>query len=303
MHATTKALSILALSPLGALALPRGNAIDAKVPAANRDLDGATWKALNKAAHSKTKRQSSWDPPSDLAKPLQEVWDHSVETYNNGQWESFENYGYDIIMAAQGDLKFCVRWDSSASVSAEERDAIEKSLQSNVPKWTDHLTGFMGWPFQNVSASVVGWAVSDASKLQGSTDNIEVYDSTSDTEGIPECDPRCGRFFHQDGDYSECPSGAEGRYDMSLWLTEGMEGGAGGDWGQRIGSDYFLGALEAPHIWLHEFGHTLALDDFYDWLPSGQESFIMNAGSSIEVTDFDIWMMRDWWRNLASRYN
>lgn len=28
----------------------------------------------------------------------------------------------------------------------------------------------------------------------------------------------------------------------------------------------------------------------------------MLAGSSLTVTDFDIWMMRDWWRNLASRY-
>lgn len=40
---------------------------------------------------------------------------------------------------------------------------------------------------------------------------------------------------------------------MSLWLTAGMEGGAGGDWGQRVGSEYFLGALDNPHIWLHEF--------------------------------------------------
>lgn len=102
MYTATAALSILALSPLGALALPQGNTVKAKAPAANRDLDGATWKALNNAAKTKTKRQSSWDPPADLVKPLQEVWDHSVETYNNGQWESFKNYGYDIIMAAEG---------------------------------------------------------------------------------------------------------------------------------------------------------------------------------------------------------
>jgi hypothetical protein len=169
-----------------------------------------------------------------------------------------------IELTLSSKLNFCVRWDSSAPVTAEQRTAIEQSLQANVPKWTDHLTGFEGWPFQNVSAKVVGWAASDASKLQGSTDGIEVY-STADVDGIPECDPRCGRFFHQDNDYSECPSGLEGRYDMSLWLTEGMEGGAGGaggDWGQRVGSEYFLGALDQPYIWLHEFGHTLALDDF-----------------------------------------
>jgi hypothetical protein len=32
-----------------------------------------------------------------------------------------------------------------------------------------------------------------------------------------------------------------------------MTGGAGGDWGQRVGSEYFVSALDNPHIWLHEF--------------------------------------------------
>ena len=46
----------------------------------------------------------------------------------------------------------------------------------------------------------------------------------------------------------------------------------------------------------------MALDDFYDWTPSGVTNFVMLAGSSQTITDFDIWMMRDWWRHLASRY-
>lgn len=99
MHSSTQMLSLLALSPLGALALPRGNHVATQASPAN-DLDGAVWQKLGKAVRNK--RQSSWNPPSDLVKPLQKVWDHSVETYNNGQWESFKNYGYDIIMAAEG---------------------------------------------------------------------------------------------------------------------------------------------------------------------------------------------------------
>lgn len=46
----------------------------------------------------------------------------------------------------------------------------------------------------------------------------------------------------------------------------------------------------------------MALDDFYDWTPTGITNFIMLAGSSQTVTDFDIWMMRDFWRHLSSRY-
>jgi hypothetical protein len=266
----------------------------------DRDLNGDVWAKLeNKPAISK--RQSTWAPPASLVKGLDEVWAHQMSTYNNGNALGFKNYGYDIINAAKGELKFCVRWDTGATVTAAQRAAIEASLQKNVRKWTDKLTGFNGWPFDTVTSKVVGWAARDKALLQGDLGGVDFY-TTKDGDGIPECDPRCGRFFHQDNNYGSCPGGAARHYDMSLWLTAGMSGGAGGDWGQRVGSEYFLGALDNPHIWLHEFGHTLALDDFYDWTPSGVTNFIMLAGSSQTVTDFDIWMMRDWWRHLASRY-
>ncbi|WP_259405026.1 hypothetical protein [Microbispora sp. H10830] len=29
---------------------------------------------------------------------------------------------------------------------------------------------------------------------------------------------------------------------------------------------------------------------------------IMNAGSATQITEFDTWMPRDWWRHLESRY-
>jgi len=28
----------------------------------------------------------------------------------------------------------------------------------------------------------------------------------------------------------------------------------------------------------------------------------MKAGSAAQITDFDAWMFRDWWRHLKSRY-
>ncbi|WP_276607669.1 hypothetical protein [Microbispora catharanthi] len=30
--------------------------------------------------------------------------------------------------------------------------------------------------------------------------------------------------------------------------------------------------------------------------------FIMNAGSATQITGFDTWMPRDWWRHLKTRY-
>ena len=91
---------------------------------------------------------------------------------------------------------------------------------------------------------------------------------------------------------------------MSLWLTAGMSGGAGGDWGQRVGSEYFVGALNADniHILLHEIGHTFRPRRLLRLDPDRRGGFIMKAGSATQITEFDAWMLRDWWRHLKNRY-
>ena len=42
------------------------------------------------------------------------------------------------------------------------------------------------------------------------------------------------------------------------------------------------------------------MTDFYDWQPEGQDSFVMMAGSAFQVTEFDAWMLRDWYRKLKA---
>ncbi|GAA4933399.1 hypothetical protein GCM10023237_64500 [Streptomyces coeruleoprunus] len=61
---------------------------------------------------------------------------------------------------------------------------------------------------------------------------------------------------------------------------KGFRGGAGGDWGQRIGSEYMVGART----------------------PTGVGGFLMRAGTADRVTEFDAWMYRDFWRRLKGRY-
>ncbi|KAF5017672.1 hypothetical protein F66182_10387 [Fusarium sp. NRRL 66182] len=271
------------------------------------DLDGSVWQALqpvkarsweNMPRNRPAKRQSGWNPPSNLATPLKEVWDHQVETYSDAL--GFKNYGWDQVMAAKGQLNVCVRWESSASVTAEQRTQVASALQKSYTSWFKWMDGYDNFPYKDVKINVVGWAVRDKNLLKGSTEGLDIY-TDKDAEGIPQCSEDCGRFFHQDGDYSRCAGGAARHYDNSLWLTDGMQGGAGGDWGQRIGREYFMGLLSSAdiHILQHEIGHTFALDDFYDWTPTGQSSFIMLAGSAQKVTDFDGWMLRNWWYELS----
>ncbi|KUN93192.1 hypothetical protein [Streptomyces caeruleatus] len=248
-----------------------------------------------------------WSPPANLVQPLGEVWNHVESTYPD--LYGFRNYGWDQIMANRGSVNYCVRWESDAPVSVALRDQVHAALKKQFGKWMAAMVesngaGHNAWPYTSVPVNVVGWAVKNRSTLQWSDNSVDIYAGRLDGEGAPQCAPECGRFFHQDGDYSKCPGGAARHYDQSLWLTKGFQGGAGGDWGQRVGQEYFTSALgqENIHIYLHEVGHTFGLDDFYDWSPTGQCCFLMKAGSAAQITEFDKWMFRDFWRHLKSRY-
>lgn len=93
---------------------------------------------------------------------------------------------------------------------------------------------------------------------------------------------------------------------MYLWLTSAFQGGAGGDWGQRMSEDYILATMDNDevHILEHEMGHGFGLPDFYednDRPPGGFPCHtIMWAGDSASITDWDIWMLRYTWSQLKS---
>jgi hypothetical protein len=250
-------------------------------------------------------QQDPWNPPANLATGLNQVWQHYEDTYP--QLHTFNNYGWDQVMANGGYINYCVRWDSSAPVSATLRDEIHTALARSFKKWMDVLVengqGWDGWPHNEVPVRVVGWAVRDRSTLQWSDNSVDIYVNDI-RENAPQCATACGRFFNRGGSYPNCPGGYDRHYDMSLWLTSGFGGGHGGDWGQRMGSEYFVNARNSENITilLHEIGHSFGLDDFYDWTPAGVSNFIMKAGTSSQITAFDAWMLRDWWRHLKSRY-
>jgi hypothetical protein len=76
------------------------------------DLDGSVWKALedkqlpgrssaDRVNNRPVKRQSGWNPPSDLAAPLKEVWDHCSSTYDGGI-EGNKNWGWHQVMRNKG---------------------------------------------------------------------------------------------------------------------------------------------------------------------------------------------------------
>jgi hypothetical protein len=177
----------------------------------------------------------------------------------------FANFGFNQVLATKGKLNFCVRFDSSKTVDAAQRKRIDAALKSQTKKWIDVLAGFDGWPYANVQVKIVGWASRREAQFPGLAPAEGRYYKDKDQGGIPQCAPSCGRFFNQNGNYAKCPGGAENHYDMSLWLTDGFRGGAGGDWGQRVGTEMFLAELGKNdiHIFLHEMVSRKDVDDRY----------------------------------------
>ncbi|CAI6098701.1 unnamed protein product [Clonostachys chloroleuca] len=252
------------------------------------DLDASVWKNIESKVDSRSikrlsnrpvKRQSGWSPPSELSTALTEVWSHYESTYSGGPFAE-TNWGWHQIMKNKGSLSICVRWDSTASVTEAQRTQTASKYAEQYEKWFKWLYGFDGFPYSAIDVKIVGWAVKDKSLLQGSTDGITVY-TDLDSDGVPMC--------------------TEGQFDHSLWLTDGLEGGFGYTWGQQVGREYFMNNIDSEniHILLHEMGHTFGLDDY--WTPTGVTNFIMLAGSAMEVTDFDGWMFRNWWYELAQK--
>lgn len=300
-----KFTSILTASAfgLGALAHPHIKHIDRRFCSLEeRSVFARTDDLVSRAEIPKA---TSWNPPSSMVTGLDQVWKQTMK--ENPQGLQDKNWIIDQFMANNGSINYCVRWNNDEKSTADARASTVKALQRSMQQWFDILVGYDGFPLTELNVNVVGYAVKDKSQLEGDTSDIDVY-TTADADGVPQCDPGCYRANHLDGDMSQCPGGKASRYDISLWLDDSLEGQMGGygyNWGEEIGPDYFLDNIEQEniHILLHEMGHGFGLLDFYDWVPEGQKSFIMMAGSAMEITEFDAWMLRDWWRKLKAERN
>lgn len=261
------------------------------------------------------------DMPANYKEPMEWIWQNRfVREGSTTRWNTI----FDQIVAGDGTLNFVVRWQSYKTVTYEQRQKFEKMASDCVNAWNDYLKGYDGWKYDHIDVNVVGWAVLDKSCLLDLHDDeivydnlIEPYDSQYDTSNgvetipdkLPSAPAELWRFEHFTEKNYQYPGT---RFDMYLWCTQGFPaiGGAGGDWGQRMSDDAYLGMLDGQnlHVLEHEIGHGFGITDFYggegeqDGYPvggfPGNGTSIMMAGSSMEITDFDGWMLRYIWSQI-----
>lgn len=258
-------------------------------------------------------------PPAEFVETIEATWDEMTGALEargagarppNASVLSFENTILDQIFENDGELSYCVRYESTEVLSAANRDKLEAALERNINEWIDQLEGQDCFPYTRVPVKVVGWAAMNRATFNWADGEHPglMYIGDDSHEDAPQCAQECGRFFHREAGYQYpgCSGGRANHYDMSLWLTEGFQGGAGGDWGQRVGRSYFTGAIDQPtlHILSHEMGHGFGFPDYYNWstwVPGvAAPHSIMVAGAALEVTDWDTWMIRRLWSELKT---
>lgn len=251
------------------------------------------------------------DMPEDYQSSIEWVWNNRMMDEGT---PDYKNLIFDQIYAGDGTLNYIVRWQSSKSVTLEQRQKIATMISRQINNWTDCLVGYDGWPYDEITVNVVGWACVDDSQIMDKQDDEIVYtdyvtDELSNSNSnipakLPTAPDELSRALHYaDASYSY-PGGLDKRFDMYLWATENFEGGTGGDWGQRMSDEYILSFvdLEESTIIEHEIGHGFGFTDFYEeeGRPTGgfPDKTIMWAGDSSTITEWDQWMLRYTWSQL-----
>lgn len=260
---------------------------------------------------------------SDMPQYLRE----SIEwVYNNRMVKegsvNLKNLIFDQIIAGRGTLNYVVRWQSTKSITLEERKAMEVMIYKQINNWAKYLKNYDGWPYDEIEVKIVGWACADESLILDKqsdeiiytdyiVDELSYSDSNIPTK-LPVAPSSLSRAEHYYDNGYAYPGGLDKRFDMYLWATSNFQGGAGGDWGQRMSDDYLLATIndDECHILEHEIGHGYGLPDFYndeDRPPSGfPVNTIMWAGDSMSITEWDAWMLRYTWSQLkkdTERFN
>ncbi|ETL99650.1 hypothetical protein L917_03525 [Phytophthora nicotianae] len=235
------------------------------------------------------------DPDTYISpEDLQWIWDnrlkHDATTYNN--------WIIDDLVANNGTINYCVRWDSSTTKLTKEVAAkLEPMLARQHAAWNRWLIGYDCWPFDEIKVKVVGFAAKDASILDWDDDSLgKIYIGDLDEKGSPQCPHKCYRAVDEFLNGWSKSSGCETEpFDVSLWPTQGIGGGLGNYWGQQVGLDNMLEHLDDEELEIvsHEMGHGFALPDFYqEAKPANFKPCLMDATTSSTVRDTDGWMLR-----------
>ncbi|ETO73227.1 hypothetical protein F444_10810 [Phytophthora nicotianae P1976] len=234
------------------------------------------------------------------AKPKQDV---------NWNVMASKNFLMDKFVHNKGSINYCVRWDSSTTLSKGVASPFQGILERHFNKWNKWLEGYNCWPFKKLKVNMVGWAAKDKSQFEWTDDTLgPFYEGSVDSDGVPQCPDECYRYYDNVNNIWSDTSSCQGEpFDVSFWLNDKIPYGFGYDWGQEVSLNDTLSNLYDENILFigHEIGHGFGLPDFYGLETKPSKDFpnsIMMAYSSTTITPSDGWMLRRILDHVRSRY-
>ena len=115
------------------------------------------------------------DIPLEYKESLEWIWNNRIV----GERSTDRlNLILDQIYAGKGTLNYVVRWQSSLSLTLQQRKDMEKMLNRQVNNWTKHLVNYDGWKYADIKVKVVGWAVADKNQIIDKQDYEKIYTET-----------------------------------------------------------------------------------------------------------------------------
>ena len=255
-------------------------------------------------------------PPYEHAETIDLVWKEMIGEYDglasarppSDSVMTQPNLIWEQLLRTGGELQYCIRWESGDTMSSSQRNNIEAALERWINTWFDTLIDYDCWPFTHISVTVSGVAVRNRAQATWPDSELPVYVGDLD-DNAPQCPTECGRFFNQDGDFSQCAGGESARYDMSLWLTDNFTDNHGAEWGQRLDKNQIIYALgDTGYVWWQQslgFGLGFApLTNWSVWNPDVSAPIsILNSRSTAALTQWDRYMLRYAWDRLKDNYS
>jgi hypothetical protein len=116
---------------------------------------------------------SAGSPPSSYQQTIDLTWKEMTGGFEgetgarpvSASIATFKNTIIDMLMATNGALRYCVRWDSTGTLSAAQRDQIGPALERWINNWFQYLVGYDCWPYGHIPVTVTGYATRDRNLL------------------------------------------------------------------------------------------------------------------------------------------
>lgn len=85
------------------------------------------------AASGAIPKATAWNPPSGMETALDQVWKQTVK--ENAAWSDNKDYILDQLMANNGSINYCVRWNTDYTSTEANRTKTASALQRSLEKW------------------------------------------------------------------------------------------------------------------------------------------------------------------------